>query len=267
MHLVLDARALPHHLRAAHDLAAQPTRALVGQPHRWQEIRREQLRQDPRVHLVLTLASAIARVFSGFDTTTRATRGASSATIASLLPVASNATSSSGRSVCAHARNRSGRHSTRPASVTIAFSSTADLREVPMHIQPNRPCHHGPPSSLIRRTGTAGRTTPTDSRSQRSRTSRRGGQLLTRARSPSCKNGLPMLVPNDAPVPDGRTVRPAPGGLASRTNNARRHRLPAPFACSSTWPRAHVLGPESMLLQGRTTHPVALAAVETSDEM
>ena len=52
-----------------------------------------------------------------------------------------------------------------------------------------------------------GQTTPTDPRSQRIRASRRGGHLLTRARSPSNNNGLPDLrsLP-DAPVPDGRTV-------------------------------------------------------------
>jgi hypothetical protein len=38
--------------------------------------------------------------------------------------------------------------------------------------------------------GTAGRTTPADSRSQRNRASRCGGQLLTRARGPPCNNGL-----------------------------------------------------------------------------
>jgi hypothetical protein len=48
-------------------------------------------------------------------------------------------------------------------------------------------------------------TTPTDTRSQRSRTSRRGGQLLTRARSPLSKNGLPIHVPR---MPLFRTVAP-----------------------------------------------------------
>ena len=43
---------------------------------------------------VLTLASAIARVFCGLDTTTLATRPSSNLTIASVLPVASSATSS-----------------------------------------------------------------------------------------------------------------------------------------------------------------------------
>jgi len=47
---------------------------------------------------VLTFASAIARVFCGLDTTTRATCGAISRTTACVLHVASIATSSSGAS-------------------------------------------------------------------------------------------------------------------------------------------------------------------------
>src|SRR6478736_3150131 len=52
-----------------------------------------------------------------------------------------------------------------------------------------------------------GQTTTTDSRSKRIRASRRGGQVLTRARGPSNDYGLPdlRLLP-DAPIPDGRTV-------------------------------------------------------------
>src|SRR5829696_2748258 len=62
-------------------------------------------------------------------------------------------------------------------------------------------------------------TTPTDTRSQRSRTSRRGGQLLTRARSPPNKNGLPIHVPRR---PLFRTVTPyARLGTPSQQNNTR----------------------------------------------
>src|SRR5215211_8582854 len=62
-------------------------------------------------------------------------------------------------------------------------------------------------------------TTPTDTRSQRSRTSRRGGQLLTRARSPLSKNGLPIRVPRR---PLFRTVTPyARLETPSQQNNTR----------------------------------------------
>ena len=50
-----------------------------------------------------------------------------------------------------------------------------------------------------------GNTTPTDSRSQRIRASRKGGQLLTRARSSSFDIGLP--VPR-VPAPLSRMVAP-----------------------------------------------------------
>src|SRR6188472_1887021 len=62
-------------------------------------------------------------------------------------------------------------------------------------------------------------TTPTDTRSQRSRASRRGGQLLTRARSPLSKNGLPIRVPRE---PLSRTVTPyARREPPSQRNNTR----------------------------------------------
>jgi putative transposase len=53
----------------------------------------------------------------------------------------------------------------------------------------------------------AGDTTPTDSRSQRNRASRRGGQLTTRARSSSYRSACPHLRAPGASVPDGRTIR------------------------------------------------------------
>jgi hypothetical protein len=57
-----------------------------------QEVRGQQLRQDAGVDLVgVDLASAIARVLRGLDTTTRATRGRNIVAMASLLVVASSA--------------------------------------------------------------------------------------------------------------------------------------------------------------------------------
>src|SRR5204862_6535626 len=59
--------------------------------------------------------------------------------------------------------------------------------------------------------GAGGRTTPTDPRSKRNRASRRGGQVLTRARSATYKNGLPNRVRSRMPRgPDGRTVLTRP---------------------------------------------------------
>jgi hypothetical protein len=56
---------------------------------------------------VLTLASAIARVFCGLPTTIRATLPRSARTIALVFPVASNATSSVGARLSANTRNAS----------------------------------------------------------------------------------------------------------------------------------------------------------------
>jgi len=102
-------------------------------------------------------------------------------------------------------------------------------------------------------------TTPTDTRSQRSRTSRRGGQLLTRARSPPCKNGLPIRVPRR---PLFRTVAPyAQRQPLSQQNNSRasasfhtgykRHRVnqrPDPQSGQRPRPLPHRAGRPQMRL-------------------
>jgi hypothetical protein len=49
MNLVLDPGPLAHQVRSAGDLPAQATRAHIRQPHRRQEVRGQQLRQDPGV--------------------------------------------------------------------------------------------------------------------------------------------------------------------------------------------------------------------------
>ena len=74
-------------------------------------------------------------------------------------------------------------------------------------------------SSPFDMTGAAGDTTTTDSRSRRNRASRRGGQLLTRARSSSYASACPHLRAPGASVPDGRTIRRDP-----KTAAGHRHR-------------------------------------------
>jgi hypothetical protein len=64
---------------------------------------------------VFTFASAIARVLTGLDTTTRPARLANRAAIAHVFPVASNATSSAGPSSAANARTPSGVVANLPA--------------------------------------------------------------------------------------------------------------------------------------------------------
>jgi hypothetical protein len=50
--LVLQPGPLSHQVSAAGDLPAQHAGPLVRQPHRREEVRRQQLRQDPGIHLV-----------------------------------------------------------------------------------------------------------------------------------------------------------------------------------------------------------------------
>ena len=69
-------------------------------------------------------------------------------------------------------------------------------------------------SSSVKVTGAEGNTTPTDPRSRRNRASRRGGQLLTRARSSSNGSACPHLRAPGASVPDGRTIGQTPKNQA-----------------------------------------------------
>jgi hypothetical protein len=67
-----------------------------------------------------------------------------------------------------------------------------DLPDLTMHIQADECTSHRPTSQLDtdRFSETGGRTTPTDPRSKGSRASRRGGQVITRARTATCESGL-----------------------------------------------------------------------------
>jgi Transposase, Mutator family len=82
----------------------------------------------------------------------------------------------------------------------------------------------------------AGKTTPPDSRSKRIRASRRGGHLLTRARSPSSNNGLPdhvcFRMPRSRTVASyspPRTPLAARNGLSERTAPAAFHTVTNPI--------------------------------------
>jgi hypothetical protein len=74
---------------------------------------------------VLTFASAIARVLTGLDITTRPARLANSVAIAHAFPVASSATSSEGPSSAANARTPSGVVANLPAWLTTPFCQIA----------------------------------------------------------------------------------------------------------------------------------------------
>jgi hypothetical protein len=94
----------------------------------------------------LTLASAIARVLAGLDTTTRPARLANKVAIAQVFPVASNATSSAGPSPSANARTPSGVVANLPAWITsppCQIATCANSRCT------SSPIHRRPPSALV----------------------------------------------------------------------------------------------------------------------
>jgi hypothetical protein len=140
LNLVLQPGALAHEMRAASDLPPARLRVLVSDPHAGQVVGRQQLREDLRVDLVgLDLRLGDRLVFCGLLTTTRATWPSSSRTIAWVLPVASNATSSVGARLSANSRSASGVVSIRPAwrtspSCQIATCAKSRCTSSPMHL-------------------------------------------------------------------------------------------------------------------------------------
>jgi hypothetical protein len=121
--------------------------------------------------------------------------------------VASKATSSSGRSPTAHARSSSGRTPMRPSSrhtpsTTTAICANDRWTSIPIDLT------SGSPLSSVGSRNRRAEATETDSRSRRSRVSRGGGQVLTRARSSMCRPACPSLIPPRRPGPDRQTLEP-----------------------------------------------------------
>ena len=126
---------------------------------------------------VFTRAQAIAFTRRGFATTTRFTYGRKSRSTAVLLPVASITTSSSFLSDLA--KRRVGLAPVRPVVRALFVRPPRSPPERTTGECPFQPRASPPP--LMREP--VGYTTSTDSRSQRSRASRRGGQVTTRVRN------------------------------------------------------------------------------------
>src|SRR3954453_12883762 len=133
-----------------------------------------------------------------------------------LLPVASTTTSSLASRVLPNPSNAVRVISMRPACRSLPSSQTTT--------SPKVRCTSMPITRRIRTscqsdhmTGATGDTTTTDSRSQRNRASRRGGQLLTRARGSSYASACPHLRAPGASVP---MVAP----YATMLNIAAEHR-------------------------------------------
>jgi hypothetical protein len=110
-----------------------------------------------------------------------------------------------------------------------------ELRELAVHIHPDIPDHPRTPSPATRR-GTAGQNDTYGYALPAQPDQSQGRPPTTRTRSPLCKNGLPIRVPRDAPVPDGRTVCPATAaGLAEQHAGIQgiSYRVPTPSSRST----------------------------------
>ena len=129
---------------------------------------------------VFTRAWAIAFTSRGLAIATRLTWGRRRRSTAALLPVASRTTSSSRLSVFANATSGSWTSSTRNCLRDLAIFEDCHLGEGSMDVHTDD-SHAASP--FFREPVAC--TTSTDPRSQRSRASRRGGQVTTRARSSS----------------------------------------------------------------------------------
>ena len=179
---------------------------------------------------VLTLASAIARVFSGFETTTRPTCALQQPAIAGVLPVASKRhLVARGRAVGELPQGlRGGRD--LASLTTTAVLPDRDLGELAVHVQPDASSHPAPPSTssglLVGSTG--GRNDNYGSalaaqpgESQGRPCTNTGSQLIER--TPAC----PTCVCSQMPL--SRTVAPY--------SSANREHRPA-----DPWTAGHIHG-------------------------
>ena len=183
--LVLDLRAALDQPAAARHQPAQHPAALVADPHRRDQVGGQQVGE----HLGVDLVGLHARVADRahllgvreHDLGRRAARGSARSPARCPSPPARPGPSARGSARTAQAARASSR-SGRPSA------PGRRRRSRPRRSRDARPTRSTCPPATSCSTTTTGerraRTTPTDSRSQRTRASRRGGQLHQRARSP-----------------------------------------------------------------------------------
>ena len=154
-------------------------------------------------------------VSCGLTTTTRATCGSRIRAISPALPVTSNATRRSApdsprTAQAPPASSRSGQPSATVPPSAIATSQKSRCTSIPIAL------HTAHLLARRRRGSTGGQTTPTDSRSQRNRASRRGGHLKHRARSPSAVARPAHPAFSQSPCPGHPTLSRSAGQQALR---------------------------------------------------
>ena len=156
-------------------------------------------------------------VSPGLTTTTLATGGSRIATIAHAPPDTSNATRSSGPRLAASISSASGELSTRSAERTLPSSQIATSQKSRCTSNPIAlPSALTHTSSSIDIGENSGQTTTTDTRSQRTRASRRGGHRITTGSQPIVQTGPPTTFPKKAPQPRSPlTTRPGKDFLST----------------------------------------------------
>ena len=192
----------------------------------------EQPRQRPRVQAIglgLRLGDRLAACACWRPR--RGSRGAcSTETIRSVPVVASSATTSSAARLCANSSSAGTRVAIRPAERTSPSRRSRPRRSRGAH--PARTLASLLLSSTMSGSA-AGHTTATDSCSQHTGASRRGGHEQRRARSSSVRSACPSASPNKPHVPGARMLPAGPDGsfIPRQRAGLRRHapppRLPA----------------------------------------
>ena len=201
--------ARPHELAATLKPPAHHPGCAVGHPDRVELTGCQQPRQRPRVEAVgLRPRLAHPGCRSGRRPAPRP-RAARSAACSQALPVTSSATRSAAPRLCTNSSSCSGLVSIRRAERTSPSSAIATSQNSRWTSNPiARAC------SSFRSLGgrTDGQTTSTHSRSQRNRTSRRGGHRKARAptRPSSSKNRPAQPRSPEGPCPTPPTISPDP---------------------------------------------------------
>jgi hypothetical protein len=223
--LVLQPGPLPHDVGAAGDLAAQREGGLIGQPHRRQELGRQQPSQHRRLDLVggdlrLGDRAGLLRVGDHHPTDVAFQQPRDRVGVAGRLDRDRVAGAQAGGEVPQPLRRQ-----LDPSDLAHhAALPDGDLSELTVDIQPDTAAHPVLPSPACGgRTG--GQTTPTDPRSRRIRAGRRGGHVLPRARSPSNDHrpAQPAFAPGcPCPGRSHRTPRPT-GTNRQPIRGARQH--------------------------------------------
>lgn len=223
LHPVLDPSALPHQMSPRCRHPSQHCRPLVGEPDRREEVRCQQLREDPRVDLVgLDLRfrdrAGLQRIRHHHPA--RIVRQQPRDRVAVARRFQCDLIFGRQRRCPLSQRFRSAAHPARVAHG--AADDDRDLREVAVHVHTDESRHHLP-LSLVLQEG-KGWATDIYGFALSAQPDKSQGRPSTNTGSqPIEQNGLPIPISLGAPVPDGLTVRPNPKVLPARRTTRGTH--------------------------------------------